>query len=109
MKKLTTVRPHNFAQRFQTGLLATCGMALSSPVLAAGGVNTAMTKANTIMGAVSSGLVGIGVACVTIALMFVGFKMIFRAGQWADLAPVFWGGLLIGGAAALAGGLLGGG
>jgi type IV secretion system protein VirB2 len=45
----------------------------------------------------------LGVAIVTIAMMYVGFKMVFQAAEWKDVAPVFWGGVLIGGAATVAG------
>lgn len=38
---------------------------------------------------------------VTIALIYVGMKMVFAAAEWKDVAPVFWGAVLIGGAAAL--------
>jgi len=111
MKQLQFHRRAFTLNPIQTGLLTAGAMLMSSPALAggggAGGVTSAMTKANTIMAAASAGMLGLGLATVTIAVMFVGYKMIFRAGQWADLAPVFWGGLLIGGAAALAGGLMG--
>jgi type IV secretion system protein VirB2 len=49
----------------------------------------------------------IGVAVVTIAVMFCGFRMVFQAAQWKDIAPIFWGGILIGGATTIAGVLLG--
>lgn len=49
---------------------------------------------------------GIGIIVVTIAVMFVGFRMVFQAAQWKDVAPVFWGGVLIGGAAGIAGSVL---
>jgi type IV secretion system protein VirB2 len=62
-----------------------------------------MSKAQSIMDEVSTGLIALGLVTVTIAVMFVGFRMIFRAAQWADLAPVFWGGLLVGGASTIAG------
>ena len=49
---------------------------------------------------------GIGIIVVTIAVMFVGFRMVFQAAQWKDVAPVFWGGVLIGGAAGIASSVL---
>jgi type IV secretion system protein VirB2 len=45
----------------------------------------------------------IGTAVVTIAVMFCGFRMVFQAAQWKDVAPIFWGGVLVGGAAAISG------
>lgn len=50
---------------------------------------------------VNSWMLGIGGVIVTCALMFVGFRMVFQAAEWKDVAPVFWGGVLIGSAAAI--------
>lgn len=74
---------------------------------AGAGVSAAMQKGQTILSDVSSGLTALGIIVVTIAIMFVGFRMLFGGAHWRDLAPIFWGGLLIGGAAAGAGALLG--
>ena len=49
----------------------------------------------------------LGTLVVTIAVMFCGFRMVFQAAQWKDVAPIFWGGVLVGGATAIAGVLLG--
>lgn len=43
---------------------------------------------------------------ISLAIIFVGFRMAFQAAQWKDVAPVFWGGCLIGAATALANTLL---
>lgn len=83
-----------------TGL--TIGMALaSSPAFAQ------LDRGTTMLNSVSTWLLSIGVVVLTIALMFVGFRMMFQAAQWKDVAPVFWGGVLIGGAAGIAGMLIG--
>ncbi len=50
---------------------------------------------------VNDWMLGIGGIIVTCALMFVGFRMVFQAAEWKDVAPVFWGGVLIGSAAAV--------
>lgn len=55
---------------------------------------------------VISELKTIGTAVVTIAVMFCGFRMVFQAAQWKDIAPIFWGGVLVGGATAISGILL---
>lgn len=47
-------------------------------------------------------LLSIGAVVVTLAIMFVGFRMMFQAAQWKDVAPVFWGGILVGGGSAFA-------
>ena len=59
-------------------------------------------RANQGLNKVQAWLLGIGATAVTIAFMFVGFRMAFQAAQWKDVAPVFWGGTLIGGASAFA-------
>lgn len=59
------------------------------------------STANTLLGNVNTWMLGIGGVIVTCALMFVGFRMVFRAAEWKDVAPVFWGGVLIGSAAAI--------
>jgi len=56
---------------------------------------------STLLGSVNSWMLGIGGVIVTCALMFVGFRMVFQAAEWKDVAPVFWGGVLIGSAAAI--------
>ena len=51
---------------------------------------------------VQDALQAVGGVVVTIALIYVGMKMVFQAAEWKDVAPVFWGGILIGGASVLA-------
>lgn len=63
--------------------------------------------AETLLGNVNSWMLGIGGVIVTCALMFVGFRMVFQAAEWKDVAPVFWGGVLIGSAAAVGPQLIG--
>lgn len=88
------------------GARAAVAAALSTSFGAHAGISGAMGKATTLLTEVSTGLTALGVIVVTIAILFVGFRMIFRNAQWADLAPIFWGGLLVGGAATLAGALM---
>lgn len=59
------------------------------------------STAGTLLANVNSWMLGIGGVIVTCALMFVGFRMVFQAAEWKDVAPVFWGGVLIGSAAAI--------
>lgn len=71
---------------------------LSQPALAGG-----LEGGKKVLAAVSEWMTGIGLVIVTIALMVVGFRMVFQAAEWKDVAPVFWGGVLIGGASGIAG------
>jgi type IV secretion system protein VirB2 len=66
-----------------------------------------LERGRDMLNQVSTWLLSIGAVALTIALMFVGFRMMFQAAQWKDVAPVFWGGVLIGGAAGIAGMLVG--
>lgn len=61
-----------------------------------------LEKAKQTLGTIQVWLVSISAAIITIALMFVGFRMAFQAAQWKDVAPVFWGGVLIGAAPGIA-------
>ena len=69
---------------------------LSSPAFAQ------FEKATEALNKVQSFLLTIGVIIVTIAIMFVGFRMMFQAATWKDVAPLFWGGVFVGGGAAIA-------
>jgi type IV secretion system protein VirB2 len=47
-------------------------------------------------------LIGIGVVIATIAILLVGFKMMYRKTPWDEVSHVFWGGLIAGSAVAIA-------
>jgi type IV secretion system protein VirB2/type IV secretion system protein PtlA len=83
-------------------LVALC-VALAAPVMAQGGLD----KVNTFMDNILSILRGIQVVTVTIAIMYIGYQVIFKAAGIRDCFPVLIGALLIGGAAELAIFLLG--
>lgn len=71
--------------------------------MATGGLDATLTKK---LAPVQTALVAIGGVTVTIALLYVGMKMVFQAAEWKDVAPVFWGAVLIGGASAIASSLI---
>jgi type IV secretion system protein VirB2 len=56
---------------------------------------------------IQTALTAVGGVVVTIALIYVGMKMVFQAAEWKDVAPVFWGAVLIGGASIIGGALIG--
>jgi type IV secretory pathway VirB2 component (pilin) len=66
-----------------------------------------LTKVNTLMDNIVTLLRSVSIAAVTIAVMFVGYKMIFMQSSFKDCIPVVLGCLLIGGASELAIFLLG--
>lgn len=65
------------------------------------------SSAEDLLNNVKDWMLGLGGVIVTCALMFVGFRMVFQAAEWKDVAPVFWGGVLIGSAAAVGPQLIG--
>jgi hypothetical protein len=73
-----------------------CCLIVSSPVLAQSDRNITMLKS------VQLWLTTISVTAVTLALMFVGIRMVFNQAQWNDVAPVFWVGAMIGAVLGLA-------
>ena len=68
---------------------------LSSPAYAQ------FEKATEALNKVQTWMLSIGAVVVTLAIMFVGFRMMFNAATWKDVAPVFWGGIFVGGGAAI--------
>jgi type IV secretion system protein VirB2 len=66
-----------------------------------------LEKATQSLSTVQTWLRGIAIVVATIAVMFVGFRMMFQAAQWKDVAPVFWGCVLIGGSTGIASMLVG--
>ncbi len=58
---------------------------------------------NTFLNTVVSLLKGAGVLIVTVAIMWCGYKMIFKGASFSEVALIFVGGLLIGAAATIAG------
>jgi type IV secretion system protein VirB2 len=88
-------------KKLQSILIPAMMLAISSPAFAQ------LEKGKTMLESVKTWMVGIGAVVVTIALMFVGFRMVFQAAEWKDVAPVFWGGVVIGGASGIATMLIG--
>lgn len=82
----------------------TKSLLLSAALLATSSSAFAQITAGTqLLTNISTWLRGLGITVVTIALMVVGFRMVFQAAEWKDVAPVFWGGVIIGTAATIAG------
>ena len=80
-------------KNLKSALIVPALLVMTSPAFAQ------LSKGTTMLNSVQTWLQGIAVVVVTLALMFVGFRMVFNAAQWKDVAPVFWGGVVIGGAA----------
>ena len=65
-----------------------------------------LESVNTFLDTVVNLLKGAGVLIVTVAVMWCGYKMIFKGASFSEVAMIFVGGLLIGGAATIAGYLI---
>lgn len=65
-----------------------------------------ISKVNTVMGKVQTTLVGVAVTIFTIAVMWAGFKMAFQHAKWSEVSHIVIGGILVGGAAGIAGWLI---
>jgi len=74
------------------------GLCCAEPAFAQGG----LSSVNTFMQTVVDILRGAGVLIVTIAIMWCGYKMIFKGASFSEVAMIFVGSLLIGGAATIA-------
>lgn len=80
------------------------GLALlaAEPAFAQGGLD----KVNTFVENVLVVLRGISIGVVTVAIMWAGYKFLFKQADMAECGKIMAGGLLIGGAAELAAYLL---
>lgn len=96
---------NNSAKKTITMTALFLGLALvaAEPAFAQGGLD----KVNTFVENVLVVLRGISIGVVTIAIMWAGYKFLFKNADMAECGKILAGGLLIGGAAELAGYLLG--
>jgi len=85
------------------GLIVLIALMMVEPAFAVGG----LSKVNTFVQNVLSVLQGIAIAVVTVAIMWAGYKFLFKHADIAEVGKILGGGLLVGGAAELAAYLLG--
>ena len=79
-------------------------------VIAATGVVAATTmpahaqiaQVTTVMTNVQTVLTGVAVTMFTISIIWAGFKMAFQHAKWSEISNIVIGGILVGGAAAIA-------
>jgi len=76
---------------------------VADPALAAGG----LSKANSLLQNVASFLQTAGIVVATIAIMWAGYKYLFKKADLTDIAQIIGGGVLIGGAAEFAAFIMG--
>ncbi|PLZ00416.1 hypothetical protein CY652_21355 [Burkholderia sp. WAC0059] len=95
--------PHRIGTGMQ--VVAAC---LSSLLLADPASAQITSQASTILSDISTGLTALGVVICTIALMWAGFKMMFQHARFGEIANIFIGSMLVGGASTIAGVLMSG-
>ena len=66
----------------------------------------AQAQVAAVLGRINTMLTSAGVVVVTLAILWAGYKVMFVGARFADIAHIFMGAILIGGAAAFAGWLL---
>jgi type IV secretion system protein VirB2 len=76
-------------------VLVTVGLA--SPALAG------LPNVTTALSNIQSILTGAGLAVVTLALSWAGYKMLWKGAQWDEISSIVIGAVVIGGAGTLAG------
>jgi type IV secretion system protein VirB2 len=82
----------------------------SGRAVAAVGVTAAATipahaqiqQVTTVMTNVQTVLTGVAVTMFTISIIWAGFKMAFQHAKWSEISNIVIGGILVGGAAAIA-------
>ena len=79
-------------------MLAAAAALLSLPGVAHAGLPDIAAKAS----AIATWLATAGLSVLTGATLWTGFKVLFRGMQFEQVSNLFWGGLLIGGAALFA-------
>jgi len=61
-----------------------------------------IAQVTTVMTNVQTVLTGVAVTMFTISIIWAGFKMAFQHAKWSEISNIVIGGILVGGAAAIA-------
>lgn len=96
---MTTATTSNNRMAVMLGFLVMAALFAAEPALAQTG---GLDKVNTFMDNVLAVLRGVSITTVTIAIMWAGYKFLFKHADIAEIGKILAGGLLIGGAAELA-------
>jgi len=86
------------------GSLAGYGLVVATPTYAA-----QISQLTSGLSWIQTTISGIGIVVIVIAIMWTGFKLMFQHAKWSEVAQIFFGGILVGGAAAIGPQLFGGG
>lgn len=86
------------------GTFAGYGLVAATPTYAA-----QISQLTSGLSWIQTTITGIGVVVIIIAIMWTGVQMMFQHAKWSQVAHIFFGGILVGGAAAIGPQLFGGG
>ena len=86
------------------GALTGFGLVIASPTYAMQ-ISALTSGLNWIQTTIS----GIGIVLIVVAIMWTGAKLMFQHAKWSEVAHIFFGGILIGRAAAIGPQIFGGG
>ena len=103
MNRSTSNTTLQLSARRRQAALAFTGTALA---LCASPAFAQIARVNTVMTNIQNILVGVSVVAFTIALVWAGFKMAFQHAKWSEISNIVIGGIIVGGAAGIAGWLL---
>jgi type IV secretion system protein VirB2 len=93
---------------FQTRI-ARCGAVTGFGLTVAAPAFAQVTQLTSGLNWIKTTISGIGVVVIVIAIMWTGIQMMFMHAKWSQVAHIFFGGILVGGAAAIGAQLFGGG
>jgi type IV secretion system protein VirB2 len=79
-------------------VIAATGMAAAATMPA----HAQIAQVTTVMTNVQTVLTGVAVTMFTISIIWAGFKMAFQHAKWSEISNIVIGGILVGGAAAIA-------
>lgn len=96
------MKPDSKGMQTSRGRTASQMAALFALALFAMPASAQITKVNTVMTNVQSMLIGISIVVVTIALLWVGYKMVFQHAKWSEVSNVIIGAIIVGGAPGIA-------
>jgi len=98
------VNPKTKDRLSAAGILTGCGLVLATPTYA-----MQISQLTSGLTWIQTTITGIGIVVIVIAIMWTGVKMMFQHAKWSEVAHIFFGGILVGGAAAIGPQLFGGG
>lgn len=91
--------------KWKTTLRRNAGRAVAVAAVTAAATAPAhaqIAQVTTVMTNVQTVLTGVAVTMFTISIIWAGFKMAFQHAKWSEISNIVIGGILVGGAAAIA-------